>query len=357
MILSKSELARYPFTKEAAQYVKDLGLEINDLASSDYARITERAEERIEEALLYGVVGFIDTPDYDVEVLSFPVAVMIATAIADDFLFRRYALAEAKRVYSLLKLEERSEVLIDVLKDSFAWKVREAPSSLGQAYDYAINFVDYLRNAPSFHDDSWKLINRVVVDGNVFLKKDELARLIAEEVKNYIYRRLQTNMRISLPPSLAQRIARIKQILIERQGKFRMEEMPSAVVEAAYPPCIKLLYDDLISKRHIPHVGRFTLTSFLLNVGMDAEGLIKLYTSTTDFEERLTQYQVEHIAGKRGSGTKYTPPNCETLKTHGLCPGEDEICKTIRHPLSYYRKKLRRIRARAPVEKNEQNLG
>ncbi|MFX0198433.1 MAG: DNA primase regulatory subunit PriL, partial [Candidatus Hodarchaeota archaeon] len=59
----------------------------------------------------------------------------------------------------------------------------------------------------------------------------------------------------------------------------------------------------------------------------------------------------EHIAGRRGSRTKYIPPRCDTLRTHGICHTSEEICKGIRHPLAYYRRKLKTIRAEAVVEK------
>ena len=82
---------------------------------------------------------------------------------------------------------------------------------------------------------------------------------------------------------------------------------------------------------------------------MTVESVIDLFRALSDFNERMTRYQVEHIAGGRGSRTKYIPPRCDTLRTHGVCPGMDEICKTIRHPLGYYRRKIRVVRAEAPA--------
>jgi DNA primase large subunit len=83
------------------------------------------------------------------------------------------------------------------------------------------------------------------------------------------------------------------------------------------------------------------LTSFLVNVGMPSEKVTDLFRSFSDYNERMTRYQVEHIAGERGSRTRYTPPRCETLQTHGVCVNPDASCRNIRHPLSYYRRKAR----------------
>ncbi len=81
-----------------------------------------------------------------------------------------------------------------------------------------------------------------------------------------------------------------------------MEGFPKVVVQEAFPPCVIALYDAASKSRHLSHVGRFTLTSFLINIGMSPEALTELFKSFSDFNERLTRYQVEHIAGSRGSG-------------------------------------------------------
>src|SRR2546428_13328407 len=88
-------------------------------------------------------------------------------------------------------------------------------------------------------------------------------------------------------------------------------------------------------------MGRFTLASVLVNIGAGEEEIVKTFKPASDFSEKMTRYQVEHIAGKRGGRTKYTCPMCTTLKTHGVCYKPDEICSTIRNPLNYYKTKAR----------------
>jgi DNA primase large subunit len=121
-----------------------------------------------------------------------------------------------------------------------------------------------------------------------------------------------------------------------------LEEMPKEVIMDAFPPCIRELRASALAGRHMSHVGRFALTSFLINSGMTVDAVVDCFRSASDFNERMTRYQAEHIAGGRGSRTKYIPPKCETLRTHGVCPEMDEICRTLRrrHPLAYYRRKL-----------------
>jgi DNA primase large subunit len=117
--------------------------------------------------------------------------------------------------------------------------------------------------------------------------------------------------------------------------------MPAEVVTEAFPPCIRHAFEGLMAGRRVSHMERFGLTSFLVNTGMDLEAIVKLYVSVTDFDEQLTRYQIEHIAGLRGSRTRYTPPTCATLRTHGVCYNPDTLCKRVRHPLGYYRLRVR----------------
>jgi DNA primase large subunit len=76
---------------------------------------------------------------------------------------------------------------------------------------------------------------------------------------------------------------------------------------------------------------------------MLTENIIELFKNFPDFNERMTRYQVEHIAGERGSRTRYKPPKCDTLKTHGLCAEPDETCRKANHPINYYKRKSKEL--------------
>jgi DNA primase large subunit len=145
----------------------------------------------------------------------------------------------------------------------------------------------------------------------------------------------------NFPAAINEMADKIKKLAIEKIGEAEMEGLPRTMVQDAFPPCVDVLYQAFTSGRHLSHVGRFTLTSFLINVGMSPEKVIELFRNFSDFNERMTRYQVEHIAGEKGSRTRYVPPQCDTLKTHGVCPGPNELCQRVRHPLAYYRRKLK----------------
>jgi DNA primase large subunit len=178
-----------------------------------------------------------------------------------------------------------------------------------------------------------------LAEGNVYLNRNEVARLLSEEVRKHIEKRLEIKELPKLPQKITEIAEKIKNLTIEKVGKAEIEGIPKTVIKEAFPPCIKALYEAASKGRHISHIGRFTLTAFLVNIGMPTENIIELFRSSSDFNERMTRYQVEHIAGERGSRTRYKPPKCEMLKTHGVCINPDETCRNSNHPLVYYRRK------------------
>lgn len=336
-IFTKNDLAKYPFLKETTEYVKKLDLRIEDLATPEFAKILERAEERVEEAILYVLVSR-KLRNEEIETMSFPTAIMLAVATENSFIKKRYALAEAKQAYNDMRLEPEERIL--AFAQNFKWKLT-VNNDVEIPYKFKLHFTDYLRNTTYLREKKWKLVNRLLSKGNVYLTRNEAARLLSEEVRKHIEKRLEVKELPKFPQKIMGTAEKIKKLSVEKIGKAEMKGFPKTIVQTAFPPCVKALYQAISSGRHLSHVGRFALTSFLINVGMPPENVIELFKNFSDYNERMTRYQVEHIAGERGSRTRYIPPKCETLKTHGVCTSPDEICQILHHPLAYYRRKVK----------------
>ncbi len=315
------------------------------MTSLDYERIVDRAEERIQEAILTGSVS-ADIHNIEREIASFPVAVILVAATADTPLKRRYALGEAKRVFSLLQ-EENEEKIMEIASN-FKWKIKPAESDV--PYAFALYFTDFLKNSTVFREKKWKLLNRLVLKGEVYLTLHEVARLLEEEARRHIEERLEIKVG-ALPKELMPRMERLKLLFAELRGQRQFGDLPEEVINAAFPPCIRSFYDAAKAGRRLSHISRFALTSFLVNIGMSVDEVVDLFRNVADFNERMTRYQVEHIAGEKGSRTKYIPPQCDTLRTHGVCPGMEETCRRVHHPLAYYREKFRAVKRTAPAKR------
>jgi DNA primase large subunit len=334
---TQNDLAKYPFLKETAEYMKKLSLKIEDLVNPDMAQVLNRANERVKNAILSVSVG-MKRENY-VEIPSYPVAIMLAIATKNSFIKKRYALAEAKQAFNDMQLEN-SERIVTIARD-FGWNLA-VNRSFEVPLGFEVNFADYLRNTTHLRDKKWKLVNRLLVHGKVYLNKHDAARLLQEEVQRRIEERLEPTELPHFPEKITRMAEELLELAKERIGQEEMEGFPKVVSQSAFPPCIVALYDDAVKGRHLSHVGRFTLTSFLVSIGMPSEKVTELFKSFSDYNERLTRYQIEHIAGERGSRTRYTPPQCATLQTHGVCVNKDGLCRWVRHPLAYYRRKLKR---------------
>jgi DNA primase large subunit len=335
------DLAKYPFLKETVEYIRPLNLQIADLTSPGMEQILERAEERVREAITSTRITR-DIRSLGTEIPSYPVALLLVAATENSFIRKRYALAEAKQASIDLAIEPPEKVFR--IAENFGWKISHFNKQSKLPHEFILHFSDYLRNVTHLSTDSkWKLINRIMIDGNVYLNQSDVVRLLEEEIRKTIEKRLASTELSKLPPQIVAVAERLKALAVEKIGTSEMDGFPKVIVQEAFPPCINALYDAALKSRHLSHVGRFTLTSFLINIGMSPEALTDLFKSFSDFNERLTRYQVEHIAGSRGSGTRYTPPNCETLQTHGVCLNRDEFCGGARNPLIYYKRKQKRV--------------
>jgi DNA primase large subunit len=338
---TKGDLAKYPFLKETVRYLSPLDLQIEDLASPDMHQILDRAMERVTLAItditirpLNGEQGKYVIKDLQKEMFSFPVAIMLVSATDNSFIKKRYALAEAKQATNAFRLESK-ELILKIALD-FGWKI--ALSASDDTFDFVLYFSNFLQNASHINAAKWKLVNSTLSEGNVYLNKRDVERLLQEEIKRRIKKRLCNISIDKYPPEISELAEKLNNLAAEHAEQVETG-FPEVVVQEAFPPCINALYDAASKNHHLSHMGRFALTSFLVNIGMNAESVTELFKSFSDYNERLTRYQVEHIAGERGSGTKYTCPQCSILQTHNVCKNRDTLCKHSYHPLKYYKNK------------------
>ena len=341
-VITIEDYANYPFLKQASSKIKDLDFTIQIIV--DEQDTLKRAENRIESAILDLTTGERDKDDTN-EISSFAVSIILVIATKNQWIKKRYALAVAKTAYELLKLknynDKRAKEKIYTIAKDFNWDIKDG-HKLGEqdiGKDFGIHFTNYLENAAHMHGTEWKLVNQIIDNGYVYLNKAKVARLLQEEIKKRVEKRLDFDEIKNLPEDInliANKLNKLAQDIIGQET----EEMPKEVSMNAFPPCINSLMAEAKQAHHLSHIGRFTLTSFLLNIGMSAEAVNDLYKTFSDYNERLTRYQIEHIAGERGSATKYTPPQCSVLQTHGVCKNRDDMCRKVYHPLKYYKWKI-----------------
>ncbi len=350
-MLTKEDLAKYPFLDQSAAFIEKYNLTLTDLSAPAYSGIVDRAFERVRGSI-EGEEASLNLGDPETEILSYPLALAVVYASKVRWLVNRFATYEAKRCEELLKLEVASK-LAEIAKASFGWKVELQDVKLEwERRGFKLRLDDYLEVAPQFHSPAWKLTNKYVDKGSVFLDSKDFARLLSENLKLRITKRANEEgvKNFELPAAFQTRMSGITALLDEKK-QFYEDELPDGLVEDARPPCIIAIVNDLSAGKSLSHMARFTITTFMLNVGESVDGVLKLFGNVADFDEGKARYQVEHIAGITGSRTKYAPPKCEVLRSFGLCIEPDALCASVSHPLNYYKRK---VKAKAQMQTKTQ---
>ncbi len=333
-----ADLSSFPFMSEASEYVR-VKYGLDDLIKSRvYESARERGMERVYQAISREIgepsIGRSDEVNRVMELLSYPFARILVSCLNDDYLTRRYALAEAKLAHQRMSK----------IPSGFLLRIGKEFNLDATGDDSQINlyFTDYLELATGIRDSKWKLVNRIMDQGYVEVTKEEFSRLIQEAVRTKIIDSLPMKLPASICTPLERYLVDIRSEVNEVKSKFEVEGF-GEVKSECFPPCIAYLISNVQKGINLPHTARFALTSFLVSIGMTPEEVVKLYANSPDFAEDKTRYQVDHIFGS--SGKKYTPPACSTMQTYGNCFGKDNLCQKISHPLGYYGAKTGREKA------------
>jgi DNA primase large subunit len=322
-------LSRYPILPETRQFFETFAVE----ELEGYAEATKL---RITEALQRGEKGVLPREDAFEDLLTFGLARVLCIAIGEPWLLKRWALAEASRMERFLHVEtkELKEMVLKTVLNIEAVDDRR----LNDEFEYRMHFSKYLQLIRELSGPEWRLVNRMVHRGYVYLTEAEVVRLF----RQLVYQRLSSTESVpkvtikQLPARLQEAAEDIVRELVKLRSSYAYE----TVVEHAedWPPCMEAIRARVAEASH---KELFSFAAFLINRGYSTEQILVILSERPDFNEKIARYQVEHIAGLRGSRTKYRPPSCQTMKSLGLCVEDGRLCpKWIKNPLEY-RKELK----------------
>lgn len=318
MLLGNADLAKYPYMKEAHEFIQKTNLDLVNFSSPELRPIIIRAFLRVKLALdgqLYKSTGTTDA-----EIISFHLGCMLVKVLNNPRVINKFALAEARRAEKLLISDLRhNEMMISkIIMDLFGMSLRRNGNK------YYIPIPDYVMRSVHFNQPEWKLINRLVHDGSVILTSSEAIRLIRNELANMIGEKIK-GMHPKLPESFTP--------YIEELTELTKHLVPKTEINLPYPPCIIHALEVLKKGENLPHTGRFMLATFMLKRGMELDDVVQLFATAPDYNESITRYQVKQLAGGT-TGQKYMCPSCDKLRTYGLCYIQPE-CKNIKNPIQF----------------------
>jgi len=342
-VMETRELARYPFVKGASEHVKQQGVTLENLLKhSAFSNARMLGKKRIMDSIEKARIDdnpMVTAEDRLDEILSYPMARILVSCVGDGFLIRRYALAEAKTMYDRLQTES-VELVMEVAEELGvqATLIDDQPS---------MHFSEFLRFTSGIRSKEWKLVNTEVKRGFVSLPKIKFARVLEQALHDKLEDELPLPVAQWMIDALRPDVQELKLLAEQMKDRYKAEEFGDVDIES-FPPCFRRLIGMAQAGENISHPGRFALTSFLFSIGLSREEILAVFAASPDFDEAKTKYQIDHITGEI-SGTKYTPPECSTMKTNAVCYNPDELCRVewVKHPLIYYRARQRKKRKMA----------
>jgi len=339
--LGQDEIAKYPFLAEAGQYLKDKGFTLDQFASDpDLQIIVDKAYERIKSAAEDKTYyPELDDPSekqtiLPLNVFSFLIAIVLLKLSGHNTLINKFSLAEARRAEKFLQRDLVSnsdktseEFAIKIFRDIFSVTIKKTGDY------FVIPIPDYLKHAVNFHEREWKLVNRHVENGMVFLNPHESVRLIRRELSGYIGSKIKAANAPSMSDGFENKVKKLSDLA----KKF---VVVNTVVSGAYPPCIEHAIEVLNKGENLSHSGRFMLATFLLGRGQTIDEIAPLFKNAPDWNEKVTRYQIKQLSGETGGNkTKYACPSCEKIKSNNLCYITPD-CDNIINPMQFGKKRL-----------------
>jgi DNA primase large subunit len=327
-------LAKYPFLQEASDYIQETKFDFAEFDRPEMIHIINRAVEKLENELQGKVYSNLD--EYEIEIMTFLVSLLLIKSIGLEEVSKKCCLFEAMRVERFLSTDlsiERSQkkklLVQKIFQELFNINIDvDSTSSICK-----LSIPDYLLRASKMYEQEWKLINRSVKDGYVFLDTDEAVRLIRNELSNLIYTRIK-KMKVYEVPILIK--SKADELRKKYSGRYVYRNQ-FEILE--YPPCIKHAMEIINKGENLPHSARFMLATYMLAIGKTEEEVIEIFKNSPDYNEKVTRYQVEHLAGKKGSHIKYSVPSCDRLRSEDLCFAVKE-CENLINPIQFGRRKL-----------------
>ncbi|MEM3060524.1 MAG: hypothetical protein QXG33_03760 [Candidatus Anstonellales archaeon] len=299
--------AKYPFTREAKEYVKGAGVSLD-------TDILRRAEKRVVSAIQEGKIppfSEVLPSTYPIEIFSYAAARMIISGMKSRYFISRYAIAESKRSSEYLRKdpEENLKKIMDELKIFCSYSQDNTLMPL----------FAYLKYSPK--DTHYKLSKMKIKGGFVIFEHDEKNKLI-RITEEAIRKSIESSLPVVSPTP-----PEVKRIAQRLSQELSHPKPPKTTIGSEnIPPCIRELLDRLALSENLPHTARWVLAVYLLNSGMSPENVINAFRTAPDYSEETTKYQVTHIKEK-----KYSMPSCATMDTYGLC---NATCGCL-NPLRY----------------------
>jgi DNA primase large subunit len=326
----------FPYLERAGEYLYARGFTLEAALEND--GLVERALEIARGAMKGRKRPLFCAKDFEEEAAAARLALYIIAASGNQYAIRRFADRESKLFTARLRgvpglqaPECKASIAADLGVRARPSREVVKGSILAVYFPLAVWWTHYLRYAPQEPD--WAMINRPVVKGWVLIRVDDFERLLEEAYERRVLALASREDIGYISGQLAKR-PEVAELLAELRA-YRPVAV-KASVPGAHPPCMQAIMDAIKRGENTPHVARFAIATYLLKRGWGVDEVVDLFRSSPDFNEKITRYQVQHIAGQVGGRKEYSVPSCETMNSWGLCP--TNLGCGVKNPIQYGRR-------------------
>ncbi|MBP1448773.1 MAG: DNA primase large subunit PriL [Thermoproteus sp.] len=324
----------FPFLDRTSEFLYARGITLEAALGSQ--EILKTALEIVEGALRGRRRLSPCVKDLEREAAAARLALYVVASSGSQYALRRFADRESKSFTERLRKtpgiqspECKASIAADLGVSVALTRDVVKGSLLAVTHPMAVRWTHYLKYAPQ--DPDWAMINRPVVKGWVLLSVEDFERLLEEAYEARILE-LAARADIGYISGLLAKIPEIADLM----GKLKAYKPTTVKATGEIPPCMQAIMDAIKRGENTPHTARFAVTTYLLKRGWDVEQIVDLFRSSPDFNEKITRYQVSHIAGRAGGRKEYSVPSCETMNSWGLCP--TNLGCGVRNPIAYGRR-------------------
>lgn len=302
----------YAFSKDAKKIWKKI--KISDLNENIIKYCVNRIIDTIKDP------KNIDFQE-NKESYLYPVAKLLLSK--KPSVLKKFAEKERERVLNMLKSLDPEDIF-SVFLDVFDCYYDEE-------YFY-VDVLEYIRKTDGLN-------KRAVYEGNVIIRKyhenkslKKVSEDVIESICDHVYLLLKDPIK-EVPSEFQNYVSMFNNLFFDEVKEITRFPLDLNKL----PPCIKKIYFDLVNGENVPHMARFVIATFFINIGVEKEKIVDLFRNQENFNEKRTIYHIEYLMGERGCGKRRMCPNCDKIKEYGLCISN---CG-VKNPLVLYKRNIK----------------
>ncbi|MFX1314181.1 MAG: hypothetical protein ACFFHD_16460 [Promethearchaeota archaeon] len=380
---------RYPWLPSLKTYYSDIASKnpldfINEIFKSDMSKYLKKRILNIFNDALNNNEQIMDYAFDETNIFIYLILRILLYILNNKILSNRVANIYSKTTYNELN-KENEYILYYIYKDLGLEVIyEEKPITYKKIVikdqqeiyrtNFRISFIDYLKLASNLRDEYRKLVNNALSQGYVYIKPENLNRLLQEHVRiKLLTQNLLNSDNLNKFKENLFEVQEFKELydIITAIWELKKEEfqysLDATFIEGkdlsdSFPPCIKEILSKAQEGQNLIHTERLFILWVLNALKYPEEKIINVFSTLPDFDREKTAYQVKY-AIKKG----YTPYSCKSLKSYTLCMAskyKDDLClkgyfsnklqeqRQISHPLFYIQFKQFRSSVKINAEKN-----